>query len=180
LSTAAHPLNRESRSRPRRTSQRRDISPTAIVRSSSSSKSSRVTAFPAAIKGPRRVPCLTPHRYSRTPLLPRHPSAAAPSTTTSSPPPPEDPPLHASQPKVGRGIDSPCSPLRFTLLPDCRRGPARRQSPSAGRPRAASLPPSVLNRGGGRRWLFGRKPPSLFPFFHPTPYSLFPSHYSSK
>jgi hypothetical protein len=98
---------RESRPRPCRTGQRRDIFPTASARSSSSSKSGRVTAFPAAIKGRRRVPHLTPHCYSRIPLLPRHPSATAPSTTTSRPPPPRTHFCTPSQPKVGRGIEYP-------------------------------------------------------------------------
>jgi hypothetical protein len=101
----------------------------------------RVTAFPAAIKGPRRAPRITPHHQIRTPLLPKHPSNASP----RAPPPPvcHRPRIRLctqTQPKVGRGINPPCCPLRFTLHPDRHRGPARRQSPPAGR----LLPPSLL------------------------------------
>jgi hypothetical protein len=83
------------------------------------------------------------HHHSQIPLPLELPSAAAHSRHHLSPPPP---PIHLctpSQPKVGRGIDPPCRPLHFTLHPDRCRGPAHRQSPPAGRLRAAS-PPSLF------------------------------------
>jgi hypothetical protein len=133
----------------------------------------------AAIKGSATFPA--PPRTFATTLLSLLSSPAPPpiAGTTSLRPPP---PIHLctpSQPKVGRGVESPRPSLHFPHPPTVA---VHRTAGAPCRPPARSPPPLLYSESrGGRRRSFGRKPPGISPFSsHRIPFSISLSPFSNK